>query len=158
MTDDHESDESNGGAIRTILTDLFESIAEMDERGERRRTGTGTTHSKNKRFDYGFTVGIGPQADDERAGTDEPSPDGTERAAVVHETDEGVVVTLDLPDVHPTDLSAGVDASARALVVGEDGTVIERVALPRGDLEVAGASFNNGVLDVRLGPTGVNDG
>ena len=73
-----------------------------------------------------------------------------EYTAAVSPTDEGCVVTLDLPDVDPTELAAGVDSSGGTLVVGAGSTILERVSLPRNDLEVADASFNNGILDVQL--------
>lgn len=151
--DNDKSDEPDeSGALRTILSDLFETIADMDERNGRRRTGTGTAQSDNARFDYGFSVGIGPQAD--RGGTSETQPAAadTDHAATVHSLDKGCVVTLDLPDIDPRELSAGVDRSAQTLLVAVDAGVIERVGLPHGDLEVRDASFNNGVLDVRLRP------
>lgn len=148
-TDDRDTDRESTGFIRAVLSGLVETIADMDERDERRRTETGTAHGDTARFDYGFSVGIGPQTD----GRDRAEPVAaaeTDHTTTVQSVDDGCVVTLDLPDVTPRELSAGVDGSARALVVADDGGVIERVALPRGDLEVRGASYNNGVLDVHL--------
>ena len=121
----------------------------MDERNGRRRTGTGTARSDNSRVDYGLSIGIGPQADIERE-TNTPTAADTDHAATVHPMDEGCVVTLDLPDIDPHELSAGVDTGT--LLVAVDDGVIERVNLPRNDLEVGDASFNNGILDVRLRP------
>lgn len=150
---DRERDTAD--SIRTALSALFESIAEMDERDERQRTGTGTARHGNKRFDYGFSVGIGPQFDetDRGRGGSTPVSSDTDHATTVHETGEEVVATLDLSEVDPGGLSAGVDRDARTLVVARDREVLERLALPRGDLEVQDASFNNGVLNVRLRPT-----
>jgi HSP20 family molecular chaperone IbpA len=145
---DTDGETNRSGVVRTILSDLFETIADMDERDER-RTGTGTAHSGNSRVDYGLSIGIGPQADIERE-TQTPPAANTDHSAAVHETDKGCVVTLDLPDIDPRELSAGVDASDGTLLVAVGDGVIERVSLPRSDLEVRDGSFNNGVLDVRL--------
>jgi HSP20 family molecular chaperone IbpA len=150
-TDDRDTDGlTNGeGFVRTILSDLFETIADMDERNQRQRSGTGSARSGDTRFDYGLSIGIGPQADVER-GTNTPPAADTDHSAAVHETNGGWVVTLDLPDIDPRELSAGVDSSDRTLLVAVNDRAIERVGLPRGDLEVQDASFNNDILDVRL--------
>lgn len=156
-SDDRDTDESEdmdkSGIVRTILSDLFETIADMDEQNQRRRSGTGSARSSNSRFDYGFSVGIGPPSEHIDATDADETPSAladTDHAATVHETEEGVVVTLDLPEVEPSELSAGVNSSTQTLLVGLDNEIIERVPLPHGNLEVGDASFNNGVLDVRL--------
>lgn len=149
--DAERNDADGSGFVRTVLSGLFETIADMDERGQRRRSATGSGRSGNTRFDYGFDVGIGPgrEADE---GTRDPEVDADYTTALTR-TDEGYVATFDLPDVDPRELAAGVDPSGGTLIVGTDSAVLERVSLPRDDLEVAEASFNNGVLDVRLRPT-----
>lgn len=146
---DEDTDAERPGIVRTVLSGLFETIADMDERGQQRRSATGSGRSGTTRFDYGVDIGIGPgrEADESR---DPAVESDREYAAAVSPTDEGCVVTLDLPDVDPTELAAGVDSSGGTLVVGAGSTILERVSLPRNDLEVADASFNNGVLDVRL--------
>ncbi|HET7324928.1 MAG TPA: gas vesicle protein GvpH [Halococcus sp.] len=147
---DNERANDNSGIIRTILSDVFESIADMDERNQRRRSATGSARRGRSRFDYGFSIGIGPQADERGDANRTPATADTDHSASIHETNEGAVVTLDVPDIDPRGLSAGVDSSARMLVVAVENEVIERVSLPRGDLEVRDASFNNGILDVYL--------
>ncbi|RJS97105.1 gas vesicle protein GvpH [Halococcus sp. IIIV-5B] len=149
-SDDHDAERSDAGGsgfVRTVLSGLFETIADMDERDQRRRSATGSGRSGSTRFDYGLDVGIGPGRDESQSRDPEVE---TDYAASVNPTDEGCIVTLDLPDVDPRDLAAGVDSSGETLVVGTDSVILERVSLPRGDLAVADASFNNGVLDVRL--------
>jgi HSP20 family molecular chaperone IbpA len=144
--DDRDTDETNeSGFVRTVLSDLFETIADMDERNQHRRTGTGSARSPNSRVDYGLSIGIGPQADVERETS--PAAD-TDHAASVAPTEEGCVVTIDLPDIDPRELAAGIDG--QALLVADDDGVIERVSLPHEGLAVGDASFNNGVLDVYL--------
>ncbi|WP_049998361.1 gas vesicle protein GvpH [Halococcus sediminicola] len=143
MTDDQK----DSGFVRTVLTGLFETLAEMDERDQSRRSKSASAQSGDTRFDYGLSVGIGPQA--ETTTTDERSPAAdTDHATTVNPTEAGCTVTVDLPDVDPRELSAGVDGER--LVVADDEGVIERVSLPHEGLAVEDASFNNGVLDVRL--------
>ncbi|WP_435076950.1 gas vesicle protein GvpH [Halococcus sp. AFM35] len=144
MTDNSDND-GKSGFVRTVLSDLFETITEMDERDQRRRTGTGSARSGTSRVDYGLSIGIGPQADVERETS--PAAD-TDHAASVSPTEDGCVVTIDLPDVDPRELAAGVDG--RTLLIADDEGVIERVSLPHEGLAVDDASFNNGILDVRL--------
>lgn len=153
-SDDRDTDRTENrdtsGFVRTVLSDLFETIADMDDRNQRRRTGTGSARSGTSRFDYGFSIGIGPQAEHGNTRETPPVAADADHAATVHPTEEGCVVTLDLPDIDPRKLSAGVDTSARTLVVAADDGVIARVELPHGDLDVRDASYNNGILDIRL--------
>lgn len=149
-SDKRDEDAERPGIVRTVLSGLFETIADMDERGQRRRSATGSGRSGTTRFDYGLDIGIGPGKEADEATHDPAVESDREYAAAVSPTEEGCVVTLDLPDVDPTDLAAGVDSSGGTLVVGAGSTILERVPLPRDDLEVADASFNNGILDVRL--------
>ena len=153
-TDDRNENENGSkgaGFVRTVLTDLFETLADMDA-GERRQ-GAGSRREGRTSFDYGFDVGIGPGAGDSSTRRiEKPDPD-VDSVAVVQPTESGHVVTLDLPDVDPRELSAGVD-DAETLVIADDSGVVGRISLPHGGLEVGDASYNNGVLDVRLDATG----
>ena len=150
-TNDRDTGEPNeSGALQTILSDLFETIVDMDEQNQRRQTGTGTVHGDNTQFDFGFSVTIGSQAGwGETHETQSVSAD-TDHATTIHSTNEGYVVTVDLPDVDPPELSAGVDTNHETLSIAVDGDMIERVALPQSSLEVSDESFNNGVLDIQL--------
>lgn len=157
-TDDRNGtdDGSKGtGLIRTVLTDVFETIADMDS-GERRR-GLGTAREGKTRFDYGFDVGVGSesrQTDGDVRTLDGATGTEPDHAAAIQPTKAGYVATIDLPDVDPSELAAGVNGDARTLVVADDGGVVGRFSVPDGDLEVGEASYNNGVLDVRLDATG----
>ena len=151
------TDKKDKGVVRTMLSGLIETLAEMDENDQRRRSGHGSARSGRKRLDYGLSVGIGPQAGiDGRDGTGierEEVPESiaeTDHAATVSPTETGQIVTIDLPDVDPRELSAGVGGDGRTLVVADDEGVVERVPLPHAGLAVADASFNNGILDVWL--------
>lgn len=61
-----------------------------------------------------------------------------------------LVVVADLPGVDAEDLSVGVDVGRNCLVVGVDGDVVERVTLPWESVVASEATFNNGVLEVRV--------
>lgn len=154
-SDDRDEDTERPGIVRTVLSGLFETIADMDERGQRRRSATGSGRSGTTRFDYGLDIGIGPGHD---SGANPARTEAeADYATTLQPLDDGYVVTLDLPDVDPHELVAGVDAESERLVVADDDRVLERVSLPSGDFEVAEASFNNGILDVRLRATGANE-
>lgn len=119
-TDDCETDQeekvSGSGFVRLVLTNLFETIVDTDDRNQRSRTRTRSAHSGDSQFDYGFDVGIGPQsAEPERGNTPETlsASASTDHAATIHSIDEEHVITLDLPAADPTELSAGVDSDAR---------------------------------------------
>lgn len=62
------------------------------------------------------------------------------------------VVTVDIPGADRDDLSIGLDPRTNELVIGVRGTVLERVDPPWRSVEATRASFNNGVLEVRLRP------
>lgn len=61
-----------------------------------------------------------------------------------------LTVVADLPGVEYEDVAAGIAEGTNDLVVLVDETVVERVSLPWTAVDVAGATFNNGVLELRL--------
>ena len=63
------------------------------------------------------------------------------------------VVTADVPGASKSDLSVGIDPRTNELVIGVDGTVVERVDPPWRSVEASKVWFNNGVLEVGLRPT-----
>lgn len=118
-TDDRETDQeekvSGSGFVR-LVTNLFETIVDTDDRNQRPRTRTGSAHSGDSQFDYRFAVGIGSQsAEPERGNTPETlsASASTDHAATIHSIDEEHVITLDLPAAGPTELSAGIGSDAR---------------------------------------------
>lgn len=102
------------GFVRLVLTNLFETIVDTDDRNQRPRTRTGNAQSGNSQFDYRF--GIGPQsAEPERGNTPETlsASASTDHAATIRSIDGEYVITLDLSVADPTELSADVDSDAR---------------------------------------------
>ncbi|QLG63941.1 Hsp20/alpha crystallin family protein [Halorarum salinum] len=66
--------------------------------------------------------------------------------------DDEFVVTADVPGTSKDDLSIGIDPKTNDLVIGKNGTVLERVSLPWQSPEATRVWFNNGVLEVRVRP------
>ncbi|WP_312911988.1 Hsp20/alpha crystallin family protein [Natronosalvus caseinilyticus] len=60
------------------------------------------------------------------------------------------LVTADVPGASKDDLSVGIDSSTNQLVIGREGTVLERVEIPWRSPETTEAWFNNGVLEIRV--------
>ena len=152
--DDEESDENArfGVDIGVGLRTIADILRELDERGqvsgEGRRDGVS--------FDYSARTGLGPRP----GGRDDQTPrPRRKRARVSEEIDAHVdarrdgdelVVTADLPGVDEENLSVGFDGGATELVLGVDGSSVGRVPVPWDAVEVADATFNNGVLVVRV--------
>jgi HSP20 family molecular chaperone IbpA len=90
-------------------------------------------------------MGLGEaETADSSAGTTEP-----DHPVSVQETLDGASVTVDLPAVDPETLRAGV--RGRRLVVAADDERLARVTLPEDNYSVRTATYNNGVLEIRLG-------
>lgn len=118
-TDDQETNQeekvSGSGFVRLLLTNLFETIIDTDDRNQRPRTRARSARSSNSQFDYGFAVGIGLQsAESEHDNTPETlsASASTDYAAIIHSMNEEYVTTFDLSAVDPPELSAGADSDA----------------------------------------------
>ncbi|MBX0295332.1 gas vesicle protein GvpH [Haloarcula nitratireducens] len=102
----------------------------------------------------------------ERAGTEQSSSgsdevDGRDRDestvdSHVRTYREGdrVTVVADLPDTDFDDVSAAVGERTNDLVILVDEAVVDRVSLPWEVFEVDAATFNNGVLEIRVRAVG----
>lgn len=157
----HESDAPTGGddgGIGGALRDLLAAVSDLRAEGT---VDASRSSSGRGRTDYGLSVGTLDAAVG-RSGTADRSGDSTgERTEVAEETyatavqpaEEGVVVTADLPEVDPEALSAGVRSASRTLLIADDERLLTRVSLDRGDLAIGDATYNNGVLELRLRPT-----
>ena len=147
------------GLIGNALRDALNAAADADDGGRASRTGSVT--DGRRRAEYGITVGtLRPGEVPSDAGDSSPTTaletTDTEFATSVRRTDEGVVVTADLPGLDPAGLAAGVTDDARTLLIADDDRLLTRVELPDGEFVVDGASFNNAVLEVYLRPAGDN--
>lgn len=145
--------ESNGddGIIRA-LREILETIAAAEE--ERRRHGRGSTTLGGTRLGYEFSIGAGSLSEFEPGSPQPRHPSSTpsDRAIAVRHRDGDVLVTIDVPEADPENVSAGVDDGE--LLLGIDGVIEERVPFGRRGFEIVTASVTNGVLELRLQPTG----
>lgn len=159
--DDAESEESaideraSGSASRGFrldaglrpLTDLLGSLIEVNvsdapARPQEPDDGSDPTHR--------------PTADESRsAGTKRVRSTRTENGGCFVDTrwiDGEYLVTADVPGASRDELSVGIDPQTNELVIGRDGSALERVGLPWTSAEATKVRFNNGVLEVRLRP------
>jgi HSP20 family molecular chaperone IbpA len=159
-TDDNHR---NASSLLDVLRHVVETLQDAERSGEGDGTGSGTVSGRTFRTDYGFTVSTGPDPDSlwDRLGVDEPSEDAStatptqstdeEYLVDVREEEDGVLVLADLPQATAEEITAGIDRERGDLVIGIEGGTTERIPLGDADIVVADSTFNNGVLEVRLG-------
>ena len=143
--DDQESQPTRGG-VSGLLRQLLETIQRLDTAGRSVERGEGRRRSGNTAFEYEYSVNMG-------LGTAETADSSTPAREPAHpvsvqETLDGASVTVDLPAVDPETLRAGV--RGRRLVVAADDERLARVTLPADEYTVRTATYNNGVLEIRL--------
>ncbi|WP_101296550.1 gas vesicle protein GvpH [Halegenticoccus soli] len=151
MTDDDRApDRGEPAGLVGALRRVLETLHELDAEGSRVETRRGVARSGGRKAEYGYSIRVGSLRDEgERSRpsrTDEPP--ATDRPVSVREVADGAIVVADLPDVDPETLAAGVDG--RRLTVAADGDTVVRVDLSRAGLVVGEATYNNGVLELRL--------
>jgi HSP20 family molecular chaperone IbpA len=136
---------SRRGGVSGLLRQLLETIQRLDESGRSVERGQGRRRSGNTAFEYEYSVnmGLGEAETADSAAATEPN-----HPVSVQETLDGASVTVDLPAVDPETLRAGVDG--RRLVVAADDERLARVTLPEDNYTVRTATYNNGVLEIRL--------
>jgi HSP20 family molecular chaperone IbpA len=158
-TDDNHR---NASSLLDVLRHVVETLQDAERSGEGDGTGSGTVSGRFARTDYGFTVSTGPDPDSlwDRLGGDEssqssnstPTQSSDEEYLVdVREEEDGVLVLADLPQATAEEITAGIDRERGDLVIGIEGGATERIPLGDANIVVADSSFNNGVLEVRLG-------
>ena len=151
--DDRDTDQSRSensqprrGGVSGLLRQLLETLQRLDESGRSVEGGRGRRQSGTTAFEYEYSVNLGLGADDtadSSAAASEP-----DHPVSVEETLDGASVTVDLPAVDPETLRAGVDG--RRLVVAADDERLARITLPAADYTLRTATYNNGVLQIRL--------
>ncbi|WP_129115141.1 gas vesicle protein GvpH [Halegenticoccus tardaugens] len=173
MTSDDRDRERSGGLAAAIRR-LVETARELEAEGKRFEHRSRDARSRGSHVEYGYSVrvGLGGERDDGRRPNDGRRPrsdrrpeDGrdrdersprTDRPVSVRPTADGAVVSVDLPDVDPETLAAGV--TGRRLTVASDGEPVARVDLPSEGRVVGGATYNNGVLEIEIDAEGDSDG
>ena len=141
-----EDSQPRRGGVSGLLRQLLDTIQRLDESGRSVERGQGRQRSGNTAFEYEYSVNMGLGA----AETADSTPAATEpdHPVSVQETLDGASVTVDLPAVDPESLRAGV--RGRRLVVAADDERLARVTLPEDNYSVRTATYNNGVLEIRL--------
>lgn len=144
----HENN-GNSGIIRA-LREILETIAAAED--EHRRHGKGSTTLGGTQLGYEFSIDTGNLSELEPDShqhlyTANPSA----RAIAVRHEDEDILVTIDVPEADPEDVSAGIDNDE--LLLGIDGAIEERIPFGQQGFEIVTASFTNGVLEFRLQPS-----
>ena len=139
--------------VQRMFEKLFEDSMELDDWG-----GFGSEYSDRRPTVYGWSITIGPSGEPiirafhtPRRGAvvrEEPVPE-KKPIVDVFEEDGEVVVIAELPGVRKEDIR--LNATGDSLEIRAAGSFYKVVKLPsRVDPERARATFNNGVLEVRL--------
>lgn len=154
-----DRDDRKGGALGRLLR-LLETLAEMEEDGERRRDGR--TNVGGTSVDFSVNIGSvddladafggrGGRPDRGRGGDrDEAVDEPLDTHVDVRETETGVVVVADLPTVDEDDVDATVDDEAGELRITLGGETLGSVPLRGEELTVTDATVRNRILEVRL--------
>lgn len=173
--DDTAADSERGG-LTSMLRDLVETIAEAGS--SEKAVGRGRIDVGRARIGHDFSIGVGTlddvtDADRRRVGgtgvdagvnvetglgaTDTTDAAGGTGADTDHPTDvrydeeeSEAIVTIDVSEIDPERLAAGVSSRNGDLLVGTDDTIVERVPHRLTDATLAAASYHNGVLELHL--------
>ena len=148
MTDPPDDRAANGdshrgrGGLSGLLRQLLDTLQRLDESGRSIEGGRGRRRSGDTAFEYEYSVRTG-LGGGETADSTEP-----DHPVSVEATLDGATVTIDLPAVDPETLRAGIEG--RRLVVAADDERLARVRLPAAEYTLRTATYNNGVLQIRL--------
>lgn len=80
------------------------------------------------------------------------APSSDEYLIDTRREDGEFVVTADIPGANVDDLSVGIDPVTNELVIGLNGSVLDRVDPPWRSIEATRVRFRNSILEVRLRP------
>jgi HSP20 family molecular chaperone IbpA len=165
-----ENDESGG--LASLLRSALETLVEADVGSSTGAAGSGSTDIGRGRIGHEFSIGVGTIediTDDDRrrigasdsatdvgagidAGTGLADSVGTDHPTHVRYDEDGTeaIVAVDVPEIDPTELSAGISSRNGDLLVGTEEAIAERVSHDLTDPEFAAASYHNAVLEVHL--------
>ncbi|WP_227354239.1 Hsp20/alpha crystallin family protein [Haladaptatus salinisoli] len=126
------------------LVRLANALAEED--GTRMRSGE---LGDKGRIDYAVTV---DSIRTDSAQRQQPSSASRrEYLTDIREEDDELLVTVDVPDVSEDDLSVKFDDETGTVEIRDARRTVKRIDLPRTDVRVVAASYNNRVLELRFG-------
>ena len=151
---DASTEDTSSGGLASVLRDLIETVAQSDfdiqgnAAVSRGRTDIG-------RMSVGHDVSIGVGTVDDAvadAGETAPASEGPDHPTSVEYDDGGTeaLVAIDVPEIEPEALAAGVSSRNGDLLVGDGERIIERVSHRLADASLAAASYHNGILEVHL--------
>ncbi|PSP73523.1 hypothetical protein BRC86_08875 [Halobacteriales archaeon QS_3_64_16] len=168
-----ENDESGG--LASLLRSALETLVEADVDSSTGAAGSGSTDIGRGRIGHEFSIGVGTIddiTDDDRrrigpsdgatgvgAGIDagtglDGTTDsvGTDHPTHVRYDEDGTeaIIAVDVPEIDPEELSAGISSQNGDLLVGTEAAIAERVSHDLTDPELAAASYHNAVLEVHL--------
>lgn len=149
---EHSDSERVGPAfgLRVGLSAVADLLRSLDADGEHRDSGR--LASGRSSIDYDVSARTGPGNRDEhrsRTRRVRRRSTGDDYHVASRKTDDGVVVTGDLPGVDEADLTVGFGRDDSVLVIGVDGDLVKRVSLPW-PARTAESTFQNGVLEIHL--------
>ena len=146
---DGNDDRSNGDRPRGVLRAILELLSELDDADERSRR-SGWTDGRTS-VDYSVSVrGLDEALDGGPSGGTEESGRPETPALTTRETDDGLLVVVDLPERRTEQVAAEVDEDERVAVITAGGDDIGRVPLDDGEWTVVDVSVNNDIMEVRL--------
>lgn len=119
-------------------------------------TRSGTLEASGGRIDYGVTLDSISSGRPPRRRQRERGRHRQKYLTDVRRDGDDIVVAVDLPDVAPDDLSVSYEPTTGTVEIRDAGEPVKRLGLGSDDTRVESASFNNRVLELRLGGDGVD--
>jgi HSP20 family molecular chaperone IbpA len=169
---DATSEDDGSGGLTSLLRSALETLAEADVGSSTGAASSGSTDIGRGRIGHEFSIGVGTIediTDDDRrrigpsntatdvgagidAGTGLADSVGTDHPTHVRYDEDGTeaIVAVDVPEIDPEELSAGVSSRNGDLLVGTEEAIAERVSHDFANPELAAASYHNAVLEVHL--------
>ncbi|PSP61907.1 hypothetical protein BRC77_11650 [Halobacteriales archaeon QH_8_64_26] len=169
---DATSEDDGSGGLTSLLRSALETLAEADVGSSTGAASSGGTDIGRGRIGHEFSIGVGTIediTDDDRrrigpsdtatdvgagidAGTGLADSVGTDHPTHVRYDEDGTeaIIAVDVPEIEPEELSAGVSSRNDDLLVGTEERIAERVSHDLADPELAAASYHNAVLEVHL--------
>jgi len=171
---DATSEDDGSGGLTSLLRSALETLAEADVGSSTGAASSGSTDIGRASIGHGFSIGVGTIDDitdddrrrigssdsadvgagiDANTGLDDTASSvGTDHPTHVRYDEDGTeaIIAVDVPEIEPEELSAGVSSRNDDLLVGTEERIAERVSHDLADPELAAASYHNAVLEVHL--------
>ena len=151
---DAPTEDASSGGLASVLRDLVKRVAEsdLDVRSDA-AVGHGRTDIGRMSVGHDISIDVGT-VDDAVADAGGPAPasEGPDHPTSVEYDEDGseALIAVDVPEIEPEGLAAGISSRNGDLLVGDGERIIERVPHRLADASLAAASYHNGVLEVHL--------